>query len=136
MDFRKFDSKRDEPTVKAICYGCDSASMKHSFQFLRTSMWQSGARYISELLDDVGFYAATRCKNHMRLTAIAVKAGNQGSGIGRILLERLKQRARQFGLDTITFRTSQTEDALRWWLNRGADIGGVKGDDFEMTLKI
>lgn len=40
------------------------------------------------------------------------------------------------GVDTLTFRTSMYEDAQHFWLKQGAKIMDVKGDDYEMQLKI
>lgn len=40
------------------------------------------------------------------------------------------------GIDTFKFRTSQKEEAIKFWLAQGARIVDVNGDDYEMELKI
>ena len=89
-----------------------------------------------ELFGDQSFYFATVARTHIRLIGIAVKDDCKGQGLGKAALYRLLQRMAAVGIDTLTFRTSMHEDAQHFWLKQGAKIMDVKGDDYEMQLKI
>lgn len=132
--WRTYDHNLDDKCVKDICYNCGSKSLKATYPFFRRAMYYG--KYWCEVYDAQAFYFATVARNHIRLIGIAVKDDCKGQGIGKATLYRLLQRMAEAGVDTLTFRTSMHEDAQHFWLKQGAKIMDVKGDDYEMQLKI
>lgn len=136
MGWRVYDHIKDDNVLKDICYNCGSASVKGTYPFFRRMMYYSQGNYWCEILDDKAFYFASRARKHVRLIAIAVKQEHQLQKIGEKVLFRLLQRVSLAGLDTLTLRTSMHENGQYFWLKQGARIMDVKGDDYEMEIKI
>lgn len=130
----------DDNLVKEICYNCGSKKAKQSYSFFRRMHYVTDGKVWSKVWSKNGiplaFYYATRCKDHIRLIEIAVRSDYQNKGIGSKLLSRLLLQMRESGIDTLTFRTPINEAAQHFWLKMGASIIDVKGDDYEMELKI
>lgn len=123
--------------IHDICYNCGSVSVKNAYPYFRRMLYNSPDTFWCEVLDDgKAFYIANKAKQHVRLIAIAVKQDYQGKRFGEEALFRLLSRVTQAGLDTLTFRTSQHESAQYFWLKQGAKIMDVKGEDYEMQIKI
>ena len=126
--------------VKDICYNCGSKTAKQSYNFFKRMNYVTGGKVWSKVWSKDGlpiaFYYANRCKDHVRLIEIAVRSEYHGEGIGRKLLYRLLQQMKESGIDTLTFRTPINEDAQHFWFKMGAKIIDVKGNDYEMKLKI
>lgn len=135
--WRTYDHNLDDKCIKDICYNCGSKSLKATYPFFRRAMYLSKMGGVwCELFGDQSFYFATVARTHIRLIGIAVKDDCKGQGLGKAALYRLLQRMAAVGIDTLTFRTSMHEDAQHFWLKQGAMIMDVKGDDYEMQLKI
>ena len=130
----------NDELIKDICYNCGSKTAKQSYNFFKRMNYVTGGKVWSKVWSKDGFpiafYYANRCKDHVRLIEIAVRSEYQGKGIGRKLLSRLLQQMKESGIDTLTFRTPINEDAQYFWLKMGAKIIDVKGNDYEMKLKI
>lgn len=130
----------NDATVKEICYNCGSLTAKKSYNFFRRMNYVTNGKVWSKVWskdgNPVAFYYASRCKDHVRLIEIAVKQEYQKQGIGKKLCFRLLKQMKENGLDTLTFRTPINEEAQFFWLKMGAKIVDVKGDDYEMELKI
>ncbi len=136
MSFRVYNHERDDKVLKDICYHCGSESIKNTYPFFRRMIYYSPDKCWCEVLDDKAFYFANRAKDHVRLIAIAVKEEYQHQNIGKEVLYRLLQRLSSAGLDTLTLRTSMHENAQYFWLKQGARIMDVKGEDYEMQIKL
>lgn len=135
--WRTYDHNLDDKCIKDICYNCGSKSLKATYPFFRRAMYLSKMGGVwCELFGDQSFYFATVARTHIRLIGIAAKDDCKGQGLGKAALYRLLQRMAAVGIDTLTFRTSMHEDAQHFWLKQGAKIMDVKGDDYEMQLKI
>lgn len=132
--WRNYNHITDDKVLKDICYNCGSASVKSTYPFFRRAMYYG--KWWCELYGDKGFYFATVARNHIRLIAIAVRKEHRGQGLGKKILFRLLQRLSVAGLDTLTFRTPMNEEAQHFWLKQGAKIMDVKGNDYEMQIKI
>lgn len=132
--WRSYNHNTDDKLLKDISYNCGSASVKSTYPFFRRAMYYG--KWWCELYGDKGFYFATVARNHIRLIAIAVRKEYRGQGLGRKILFRLLQRLSGAGLDTLTFRTPMNEEAQHFWLKQGAKIMDVKGNDYEMQIKI
>lgn len=130
----------DDNLVKDICYNCSSKKAKQSYNFFRRMHYVTGGKVWSKVWSKdetpVAFYYATQCKDHIRLIEIAVRSEYQNKGIGGKLLSRLLLQMKESGIDTLTFRTPTNETAQYFWLKMGAKIIDIKGDDYEMELKI
>lgn len=130
---------RDE-AVREICYNCGSPTARKSYNFFRRLSYVAGSKVWSKVWSKgntpIAFYYAHRCKDHIRLIEIAVREDYQRQGLGRKLLYSLLSRMREEGQDTLTFRTPIDEEAQSFWLKMGARIMDVKGEDYEMQLKI
>lgn len=133
-------SDYDDAAVKDICYNCGSPVAKQSYNYFRRLDYVTGGRVWSKVWSKgdkpVAFYYANRCRNHVRLIEIAVRKECQGAGMGRKALFDLLYRMKQNGLYKLTFRTPMNEGAHGFWLHLGAKIVDVKGNDYEMELKI
>lgn len=133
-------SDYNDAAVKDICYNCGSPVAKQSYNYFRRLDYVTGGKVWSKVWSKgdtpVAFYYANRCRDHVRLIEIAVRKEFQGTGIGRKALFDLLARMKQNGLYKLTFRTPMNEDALGFWLHMGARIMDVKGNDYEMELKI
>lgn len=88
------------------------------------------------IYNDCAFYMCTRCSKHIRLIFTVVREDMHRKGLGKLINNHMLRKMKQAGIDTVTFRTNQNEDALKFWLAQGATIVGVNGNDFEMKLKI
>lgn len=126
----------DDKTVNSICYNSGSPVTKQTYAFFRRMLYISGDKVWSEMLDDKGFYFATRGREHVRLIEIAVREEYQKQGVGKEVLFRLLSRMKAAGLYKLTFRTPIVEEAANFWLHVGARIVGLKGDDYEMEITI
>lgn len=138
------ESDYQDGAVKDICYNCGSKTAKKSYSFFKRMEYLTGGKSLEKVMCSVwyldgvpaAFFYANKSRNHVRLIEIAVKKDLQGKGIGRKILFRLLSRMKQLGMDTLTFRTPTNEPAQFFWLKMGARIIGMKGDDYEMELKI
>lgn len=130
----------DDAAVKAICYDCGSPTAKRSYNYFRRMDYVTGSKVWSKVWSKgatpVAFYYASRCRDHVRLIEIAVRSGYQRQGIGQKMLFRLLSQMKDEGLDTLTFRTPIDEEAQNFWQKMGARITDIKGQDYEMELKI
>lgn len=130
----------NDELVKDICYNCGSKTAKQSYNYFRKINYVTKGKVWSKVWSKDGlpiaFYYANRCKNHIRLIEIAVISEYQRNGIGRKILSRLLLQMKESGIDTLTFRTPINESAQHFWLKMGANIIDVKGNDYEMELKI
>lgn len=78
----------------------------------------------------------TRCKNHVRGILTVVHKDFHRQGIGRLINNHRLLMMKYAGIDTFKFRTNQNEDAVKFWIAQGSRIVDVKGNDYEMELKI
>lgn len=138
------ESNYQDRAVKDICYNCGSKTAKKSYSFFKRMEYLTGGKALEKVLCSVwyldgvpaAFFYANKSRSHVRLIEIAVKKDLQGKGIGRKILFRLLSLMKEHGMDTLTFRTPINEQAQFFWLKMGARITGMKGDDYEMELKI
>lgn len=138
------ESNYQDRAVKEICYNCGSKTAKKSYSFFKRMEYLTGGKSLEKVLCSVwyldgvpaAFFYANKSRSHVRLIEIAVKKDLQGKGIGRKILFRLLSLMKEHGIDTLTFRTPINEQAQFFWLKMGARITGMKGDDYEMELKI
>lgn len=122
--------------VRAICYGCGSPTMKHTWSYLRVSD-KFCKRVLAEVREDgAAFYYATVSKTHARLIGIAVKDSEQRKGLGGKVLFRLLSQLKAVGVYKLTMRTSSHEEAQFFWLSVGAVITDYdpKSEDYEMEI--
>lgn len=130
--------------VKEICKDCGSPTAKNSYSFFnrmiyvtKGNVWEKvWSKVWSDNGEPVGFYFATRCRDHVRLIEIAVRTKYKKKGIGKGLLLSLLQRMKEQNLNKLTFRTPIYEEAINFWLHMGAKIVGLKNNDYEMELLI
>lgn len=121
--------------VDAICRNCGDKTMSASAAYFRKALYVSQpGKFWFGIFGDKGFYYGNVGNNHFRLVALAVALEFQGEGYGFMILCRLIQRCEEQGLREITFRTHKCGKALNWWRKQGAEVVGVKGDDYEMRL--
>lgn len=85
---------------------------------------------------DIAYYLCFLRRNYCRGLFTIVRQDMHRKGIGRLINNHRLLMMKNYGIDTFRFRTNQNEDALKFWLAQGAQIVGVKGNDFEMELKI
>ena len=64
-----------------------------------------------------------------------VRQDMQGKGLKLINLHRLIMMKRA-GIYSFKFKTNKNEKAVNFWLKQGAKIMDVKGEDYEMEIKI
>ena len=126
----------DDKVAKDICYNCGSPSSRKTYAYFRTALHYSPDKVWSEILVGNALYFATRAVNHVRLIEIAVHRDIQGQGVGRKVLFRLLSAMKRAGLYKLTFRTPIDEEAPNFWLHMGAQITGLKDQDYEMKLNI
>lgn len=111
--------------VRAICYGCGSLAMKHTWSYLRVSD-KFCKRVISEITEDgSAFYYASISKAHARLIGIAVMETKQRQGLGKKTLFRLLSQLKAIGVYKLTLRTSSHEEAQYFWLSVGGGVLSV-----------
>lgn len=130
------ESNYSDEAAKEICYNCNSKTAIRSYNFFRRIGYVTKGKVWSKDGIPVAFYYANRCKYHVRLIEIAVRREYQGLGLGRKLVFRLLAEMKEHKIDTLTFRTPISENAQFFWLKMGARITDVKGEDYEMELKI
>lgn len=134
-------TRYDDVKVKEICYNCNSAIAKQSYNYFRRLDYVTGGKVWSKVWskvsgEPIAFYYANRCKDHVRLIEIAVHKDFQGRGIGKFVLYDLLKTMQDNGLFKLTFRTPKDENAKDFWLHMGAQIVDVKGGDYEMEITI
>lgn len=136
-------SPYNDAFVKEVCYNCGSATAKRSYNYFRRVVYlsnmQKGNVWSEVWSKDgrpVAFYFAIRSKDHVRLIEIAVREEFQRRGIARMVLVSLLKRMKAASLYKLTFRTPIEEAAPDFWLHVGANITGLKGDDYEMEITI
>lgn len=137
-EFRR-DNRGDIRLLERICRESGSASVRAHAAFLRTAVWHTKEHPQNlwcEILNDAAFYMCTRCRTHVRGVDTVVMEKYHGLGWGKALNDRRLARMRRAGIDTFRFRTSRDNSALGFWLKQGARIVDVRGDDYEMELKI
>lgn len=134
------ESDYNDLAIKEICYNCGSRVAKDSYNFFRRMIFVGGSKVWSKVWSKDGvpiaFFFANRSKDHVRLIEIAVKEDYKRQGIGKRMLSRLLGLMKEEGIDTLTFRTPIKEPAQYFWLKMGARIVDIKGEDYEMELKI
>lgn len=130
----------DDRMAHDICYDCGSPVSKKSYNYFRKILFCNRYNVWSKIWKKdgtpVGFYFATRCRDHVRLIEIAVRTEYQGKGIGKMMLRDLLSTMKTFGLYKLTFRTPIDEPAADFWLHAGATITGLKDNDYEMQINI
>ena len=72
----------------------------------------------------------------MRGIDTVVMARYHGRGWGKALNDRQLARMRAAGIPLFRFRTNRDGSALGFWLKQGARIVDVRGEDYEMELRI
>ena len=122
--------------IKDIVKNCGSKNVKSTYSYLDVLNYHSKDKFKCETIDDVGFFAGVVCKNHFRLIEIAVREDTQSKGIGTLLLRRIKNICSENNLTKITLRTSINETAVNFFKKKGAVIVGIKGEDYEMEIKL
>lgn len=137
-EFRRGNSG-DIRLLERICRESGSASVRRGAAFLRTAVWHTEAHPENlwcEILNDAAFYMCTRCRAHVRGVDTVVMERYHGRGWGKALNERRLARMRAAGIPLFRFRTNRDNSALGFWLKQGAQIVDVRGDDYEMELRI
>lgn len=139
MIVKSFDYNQDKKLIelKKINDKCGSKKLKKTFEYLRLIFYHSPKeKIISEIIPNVAYYVATINQKNIRLIDIAVNKEYQKRGIGKFLLNRIKQVAKYKGLNKITLRTSMEEKAFLFWLSQGFIETGVSEEDIEMELTL
>lgn len=126
----------DDKVAKDICYNCGSPSSRKTYAYFRSALHYNRDKVWCEIFDNRAMYFAIRCREHVRLIEIAVHKDAQGQGVGRKVLFRLLSAMKRAGLYKLTFRTPIDEEAPNFWLHMGAQITGLKDQDYEMELNI
>lgn len=133
-------SDYDDKAVKEICYNCNSQTAKQSYNYFRRIHFVTKGKVWSKVWSKdgvpVAFYYATRSRDHIRLIEIAVHKDYQKRGYGKKVLFDLLAEMKKANINKLTFRTPIAEDAPNFWLHIGAQITGLKGDDYEMKINI
>ncbi len=125
----------DKQVIKDVCCNCDSPVSKKSYSYIDYMQHCLPAEKIyCECYGEQGFFFATKAKAHARLIEIAVRNEYKGKGLGKQLLYRLLQRMKKDGIFKLTFRTPIDEPAQDFWLHQGAQIVGLKDNDYVMEL--
>lgn len=134
----KFTPCNDMKKLEDICRKSGSNRVKQSAAFLRTAQWYGKEKnnFIAETIDDIAFYAGTFCKSHFNLVDCAVEQQKHGQGYGRVLFSRMKQKCLERNIRLIRLRTSIDETAVDFWQKMGAEIVGLKGDDYVMEIHL
>lgn len=137
-DHMKFNPCDDLKTLEGICRKSGSERVKKSAAFLRTAKWYSQGKgtFFAETVDDIAFYAGTFCRSHFNLVEFAVVKEHQLKGIGGAMANRMKQKCRMRGVNSIRLRTAIGETAVDFWQKQGAKIVGCKDDDFIMEIDV
>ena len=126
----------DDKVAKDICYNCGSSSSRKTYAYFRSALHYNRDKVWCGIFDNRAMYFAIRCREHVRLIEIAVHKDAQGQGVGRKVLFRLLSAMKRAGLYKLTFRTPIDEEAPNFWLHMGAQITGLKDQDYEMELNI
>lgn len=134
MEFRQIDWQRDKKLIHDICYNSGSAITKKSYAYIDMLYRNPDRKPEGWILDDCAFYVVTKGILHWRLVEIAVRKDYQGKGKGIILLSRILFA--MGGIKRLTFRTPMNESAIGFWQHIGARIMDVKGNDYEMEIKL
>lgn len=139
--WRKFDRNNidDVKLLERLCKESGSASVAKEAAYIRRAIWLTKDKPQNlwcEIYDNLGFYMCTQCKSHVRGILTVVHKEHQGKGLGKIINDRRLQRMYKEGIDTFKFRTNINEKAIDFWVRQGAKIVGLKGNDYEMELKI
>ena len=139
--WRQFNRNRksDIRLLERICRESGSVSVAKHAAFLRTAVWHTEEHPENlwcEILNDVAFYMCTRCRNHVRGVDTVVMEKYHGRGWGKLLNDRRLARMKAEGIPLFKFRTNRDDSALGFWLKQGAQIVDVRGDDYEMELRI
>lgn len=137
-------SDYNDSAIKTICYDCGSKVAKQSYNYFRRANYRAGQAkstvwckvWYKEDGTPVALYYAYKCRTHARLVEIAVRTEYKRQGIGKMALFDLLTRMKQAGLYKLTFRTPINEEAQNFWLQIGARIVDVKGEDYEMEITI
>lgn len=141
MEWRKFNrnSVEDIKLLENICKNSGSNSVKKAASYIRRAIYISKEKPENLwcwIYGDVAFYICTRCKNHVRGIITVVRQDMQGKGLGKLInLHRLIMMKRA-GIYSFKFKTNKNEKAVNFWLKQGAKIMDVKGEDYEMEIKI
>lgn len=136
MEWKEIQFEQDKQTIHDICFNCNSKTMKDSFSYIGLMYYRFPKNIVAEIFGNKAFYVVCKAKNHWRLIGIAINKDFQKQGLGKNTLKRLLERMKKDGVNTLTFRTNQNENAANFWLSQGSEIVGVKGNDFEMKLEI
>ncbi len=136
MKIRRAQYDRDKQVIKDICDACGSANVRAGFSYLHRMVWQTPPeRIVIELVDDAAVFVYYEAAKHFRCVVLAVRKDSQRRGIGRALVERWKQKARNTG-KALSLRTSAHDPALLFWLRNGFTVTGTKGEDIEMRFEV
>lgn len=136
MEWKEIQYEQDKQTIYDICFSCNSKSMKNCYSYIRAAYYHFPKDIVAEICGNKAFYVVSKAKNHWRLIGIAINKDFQNQGLGKNTLKRLLERMKKDGVNTLTFRTNQNENAANFWLSQGSEIVGIKGNDFEMKLEI
>lgn len=126
-----------EQNVKALqsigkCSG--SKRVKSTVSYLGFAQYYSKL-FWAERYEDIAFYAGTFAKHHFNLLELAVKEDEQGNGVGRAVVHRMKTVCKNRGIHVIRLRTAIDETAIEFWLKQGAEIVGLKNEDYVLEIK-
>ena len=122
----------DVIAIRDIDRSCGSESVKNADSYLRAVAFR-GNMYCA-IVDEVAFVAGTFGKDHFRLAEIAVKQENQGQGIGRFMINMIRQECYRRGKHKITLRTAKDETAHQFYQKIGGSVVGIKGNDYEIQI--
>lgn len=139
MGFRQFrrNAPEDIKLLESLVRDSGSKSCAKERAIMRRTIFYTKPENLwCEIYNEVAFYMCIRCKKHIRGVFTIVRKDYHGKGLGKLINDRRLQRMYYAGIDTFTFRTNRNEPAINFWLKQGARIVDIKGNDYEMELKI
>lgn len=126
----------DLDLIKRVSMGCGSEALKGASGYLSFIRYHSAEKFWGFSVDETAFLYGTFARKHFRLMEIAVEKESQGRGYGNFMLSVLFEECIKRGIYIVTLRTSQREEAYKWYQRLGAKIVGVKDRDYEMRFEI
>ena len=127
-------SRADIPVIEGMIRDCGDCRVSLEYPFVRSAFFYGNCA--GEALGDIGFYLCRCGGRTIRLYFLVVRGRYHGMGHGKTLLRMLMQKAITGGAKAITMRTAIDGPAIGFWLKYGAEIVGLKGDDYELVMKV
>lgn len=122
----------DEDALKEIAKDCDNKQLKKDVAYGRFLFHHQKQKLFCEWTDD-SFCIGSLNKNSFLIVGLGTRTKARNKGLASMHLKRVFDAATRGGVKTIKTRT---RTGTEFYIKRGFEIVGLKGDDYLMEKRL